>query len=105
MAVAERLSVDPGRLADLCAAWRIAEMWVFGSALRDDLRDDSDVDLLVTFAPGTHPHIGDWLDMEERFAELFGRKVDLVERRAVEESPNYSRRRHILSNLERVYGP
>ena len=41
--------------------------------------------------------------MKEELVALFGREVDLVERRLVEESENYIRRKHILSNLETVY--
>lgn len=104
MSVAERLQVDRAHLADLCLRRGIDELCVFGSALGEDFHAESDVDLLVTFSPGTQPGLRDLLDMEEEFAALFGRRVDLVERRLVEESPNYIRRRHILGNLERVYG-
>jgi len=102
--VLKRLKVDAGRLAERCASWRVADLWVFGSALRDGFRDDSDVDLLVTFLPDSDPSFGDLFDMQEQFGALFGRSVDLVERKGVEESPNYIRRRNILGDLERVYG-
>ena len=36
-----------------CRHWRIIELAVFGSALRDDFGPESDIDFLVTFAPGT----------------------------------------------------
>ena len=43
------------------------------------------------------------LDMKEELDSLFGRAVDLVEKRLVEESRNYIRRKHILSHMEAVY--
>jgi predicted nucleotidyltransferase len=38
-------------LALFCRRWRITELALFGSVLRPDFRPDSDLDLLVTFAP------------------------------------------------------
>ena len=39
--------VDPGKLAAFCRKWKLAELALFGSALHDDFRPDSDVDVLV----------------------------------------------------------
>jgi hypothetical protein len=104
MTVIDRLHVDPEQLRNLCVRWGIAELWAFGSALRDDFTDGSDVDLLLTFLPQVHPSLHEWVEMEDQFAALFGRPVDLVERQAVEDSPNYIRRRSILTNLECLHG-
>jgi predicted nucleotidyltransferase len=49
---------------------------VFGSMCRDDARDDSDVDLLVTLAPGTSALALGGLLMDAQ--ELLGRRVDVV---------------------------
>jgi uncharacterized protein len=103
MPVIERLRVDEEKLRALCAAWQVRELSVFGSALRDDFGEGSDVDLLVTFAPGVRWRLRELMDLEDELAALFGRQIDLVEREAVEESPNYIRRRAILSSLETVY--
>jgi predicted nucleotidyltransferase len=48
-----RLGVEPEQIAEMCRKWRIAELSLFGSVLRDDFRPDSDVDVLVTFAPAS----------------------------------------------------
>ncbi|HHH41573.1 MAG TPA: DNA polymerase subunit beta [Chloroflexi bacterium] len=90
-------------IADFCHRWRIVEFAVFGSALREDFRPDSDVDVMVTFEPGVQWSFRQWLEMIRELEGIFGRKVDLVERRLVEESKNYIRRKHILNHLERVY--
>ncbi|MCS6938598.1 MAG: nucleotidyltransferase domain-containing protein [Roseiflexus sp.] len=99
------LQIDLPReaIADFCRRWRIVEFAIFGSALRDDFRPDSDVDILVTFEPGMQWTFQQWLTMVRELEEMFARKVDLVERSLVEQSENYIRRKHILSHLERIY--
>ncbi len=87
-----------------CQRWKIAELSVFGSALRDDFRADSDIDVLVSFSPGADWSILDHVQMEEELSAILGRPVDLVTRRAVERSPNWVRRRAILESAEPLYG-
>jgi predicted nucleotidyltransferase/uncharacterized protein with HEPN domain len=93
-----RLDLPAEELADFCRRWRVEELAVFGSALRDDFRPDSDVAFLVTFEPDAPWSLFDHVRMQDELAERLGRKVDLVERRAVESSPNWIRRRAILSS-------
>jgi len=95
--------VSPDRLDPLCRRWHVAELCLFGSALRDDFRPDSDIDLLVTFTSDAGWRARDLLRMQDDLETLFGRKVDLVERAAVEESENWIRRRHILEHAEPLY--
>jgi predicted nucleotidyltransferase len=96
-------SVSKDRLVEFCRRWKISELSLFGSALREDFRPDSDVDLLVSFAPGVFWGFDDYLTMKEELEVLFGRAVHLVERRLVETSENYIRRKHILNHLELLY--
>jgi predicted nucleotidyltransferase len=98
-----KIPIPEDKLLDFCRRWKIVELSLFGSALREDFRPDSDVDLLVTFETGVSWGIDDFLAMKEELERLFGRAVDLVERRLVETSENYIRRRHILSHLEPLY--
>jgi uncharacterized protein len=91
------------RIADFCRKWEITELSVFGSVLRDDFRPDSDIDVLVTFAPSARWSLLDLVGMEEELAAILGRKVDLVERASVEKSPNFIRRRYVLESVEPVY--
>jgi predicted nucleotidyltransferase len=96
------LSAD--RLDEFCRKWHVAQLALFGSVLRHDFRPDSDIDVLVAFTPGSHRG---WLDREamaEELGQLFGKPVDLVDRQAVEESPNYIRRRSILQSARVIYG-
>jgi uncharacterized protein len=71
--------------------------------LRDDFRPDSDVDVLVTFAPDAHTTLFNMVDMQDELAELLGRKVDLISKRGIEHSRNYIRRKAILGSAEVFY--
>lgn len=97
------LSVSKDRIKDFCNRWNIKEFAVFGSILREDFRPDSDIDVMVSFAPGNSWRVDAILEMKEELQKIFGRRVDLVERRLVENNPNYIRRKHILNNLETIY--
>lgn len=90
------------QLSAFCRRWRITELALFGSALRDDFRLDSDVDLLVTFEPDAPWSMLDLVTMEFELEEMFGRGVDLVERAAIEQSDNWIRRRSILESAEPI---
>lgn len=98
-----RLGVTQEQIAAFCRKWAIVRFELFGSALRDDFDERSDVDVLVTFAAEGNVRLHDLLDMEEELQGLFGRKVDLVKRRLVEENPNWIRRRAILESARPVY--
>ena len=102
----ESLSVDLPReaLEAFCRKWKISELAVFGSALREDFRADSDVDFLVRFADGSRWSLWDVIAAEEELAQTLGRKVDLVERSTVEQSENWIRRKSILGSARTVYG-
>ena len=97
------LRIDHEQLEAYCRRWQIIELALFGSVLRDDFRPDSDVDVLVTFGPDARWTLFDLLHAEEELSALVGRPVDLVERKAVEGSENYIRRRHILDSAQSIY--
>jgi len=72
-----RLPVDRDQIAQFCRRHHIRKLALFGSVLRPDFRDDSDVDVLVEFEPG-HPvgliRLG---GIELELTELLGRRVDI----------------------------
>ncbi len=98
------LNITRHQLADFCQRWMVSELALFGSALRDDFRPESDVDILVSFAPGAEWSLLDHLRMQEELSELLGRKVDLVSKRAIERSGNWVRRSAILQSAQVLYG-
>jgi predicted nucleotidyltransferase len=97
------IEIPRKEIAEFCRRWRIEELSIFGSALREDFRPDSDVDVLVRFSPEARWGLFDLMHMEEELKAIFGREVDLVEWSAVEHSRNYVRRKAILNNLEPIY--
>ena len=90
-------------IAEFCRRHHIRRLDLFGSVLREDFRPDSDIDVLVKFEAGSEPGLLQFPDMERELEAIPNRKVDLVEREAVEQSENYIRRRHILRSLKPVY--
>jgi len=101
--IVARLGVTQEQIAAFCRRWQIVRFELFGSAVREDFDERSDIDVLVVFADDGKIRLHDLLDMEEELQGLFGRKVDLVKRRLVEENPNWIRRRGILSSTHLVY--
>jgi predicted nucleotidyltransferase len=97
------VNVSKNEIKAFCRRWNINELSGFGSILREDFRPESDVDVMVTFAPGTSWTVDHLLEMKEELKEIFGRRVDLVDRRLIVSSPNYIRRKHILDHLETIY--
>ncbi len=97
------IEVNLDRVAEYCRKWKVTELALFGSVLREDFRPDSDVDVLVTFAQDAKWSLFDLVEMQDELGQLLGRDVDLVEREAIEKSENYIRRKHILSNTEIIY--
>ncbi len=76
MFMGTRISLPTEAIAEFCRRNHILRLSVFGSALRDDFRPDSDIDILVEFEPGKTPGFA-FVGMQDELSELLGRKVDL----------------------------
>ncbi len=100
---AGHLDYDPEALRIFCEKWGVAELAVFGSVLRDDFRPDSDIDFLVTWAPGVKRTWRDIWAMKEELAGLFRRDAGIAQRHVVEADFNEIRRRTILESARVVY--
>ena len=98
-----KLNFDQGALNQLCRERGVSRLELFGSALREDFRPESDVDLLCTLRPDIRCTLLGWADLQLRLEELFGRPVDLVSRWAIERSQNPYRRNAILSTAKPLY--
>src|SRR5262245_47703355 len=72
------LQIPCEELADFCRRYQVRELALFGSMLRQDHRPDSDVDLLVSFAPAARITFLTLARMQRELEALLGRKVDLV---------------------------
>lgn len=102
-AIHPRVNVTYEQIEAYCRKWNIVRLELFGSILREDFDAESNVNVLVSFAPDARIGLFALVRMEDELRELLGRDVDLVEREAVEESPNWIRRKAILGSAHLVY--
>src|SRR5665647_835777 len=93
--IKSNVEIPLDKIEAFCCRWKIKKFALFGSVLRSDFRPDSNIDVLVSFAPDGGITFDNRVEMLDELAEIFGRQVDLIDRRAVELSENYIRRRHI----------
>ena len=94
------IEVPMDRVAAFCRKWAEAELSVFGSILREDFGPESDVDVLVSFSPGAGMTFEGYLEMRDELSAIFGRQIDLVEKRLI---TNPFRRHEILTNKRVLY--
>lgn len=90
------LPIPSEEIAKFCRRWRIRELALFGSALRDDFSSDSDLDFLVDFEQDTDWGLLEHIQMQQELEALVQRGVDLITRRALLRSPNWLLRQEIL---------
>jgi predicted nucleotidyltransferase len=99
------IELDTEALRGFCRKWRIREMEVFGSILRDDFGPQSDVDFLVSFGDGVRLTLTETIAMEDELSALIGRPVDVVlHSDLLDPDANPYRKAHILRNRQPVYG-
>jgi len=94
------ITISDEKIGELCRRHGIRKLAFFGSILRDDFRDDSDIDILVEFEPGVSVGFR-FFAIERELSELLGRKVDL-------NTPGFLGehiRNEALADAEALYGP
>ena len=101
--VLQALDIPYKEIEMFCQRWQVAELAIFGSALRQDFGAESDVDILIAFPKATRRGLFDLVRMQKELESIFGRDVDLVEKAAVEKSENYIRRNEILNKAYVVF--
>jgi hypothetical protein len=99
----DRLGISPDQLYKYCQRWKIAELSIFGSALTNDFHQDSDIDMLITFAPDARKGLLTMAKMQRELEELLSRKVDLASKKSIEQSRNAVRRANILESAQVLY--
>ena len=75
------MEVDAAKLAGLCQRYGVTELSLFGSAVRGELRPDSDIDVIVEFDPAARLGIIKFESLVEALEDSAGRKIDLVAKR------------------------
>jgi len=97
------INIQKEKLSEICKRYKIIELALFGSALREDFTEKSDIDLLVEFMPDSGITLFNIVDLKDEFEKLFGRDVDIVPKNAVKKSRNYLRKNAILKNYKVIY--
>ena len=97
------VEIPDNQLKQFCQRWKVSELAIFGSALREDYQQDSDVDILISFEPEYQWGLFDLVNMENELKTIFGKEIDLVEKNAVENSRNYIRRKGILDGAQIIF--
>lgn len=72
------MHIDGPALAELCRRYGVKELSLFGSAIRGEMRPDSDIDIMVEFEPGVRIGLIKFESLVDELEALTGRKVDLV---------------------------
>ncbi len=91
-------------LEKFCQRWKVIRFEIFGSDIRDDFNEMSDIDLLEEYHPDFHRTLSDMEEMQQEIEELFQRPVDLITRKTIERSQNPYKRHNILDNAVVIYG-
>ena len=95
-----RITLPQEKIEAFCRKWKVSELSLFGSVLSAEFRPDSDIDVLISFVADAGWGLFDFVDMLDELEDIFGRKVDMVEKEALR---NPFRRKRILSSKEVVY--
>ncbi len=103
MHIQTAITLPSQEIDGFCRRRNVIELALFGSVLRQDFNAESDVDVLVTFAPGVVYTFRQLTAMQDELETILGRPVDLLDKEAVQQSPNYIRRKAILHSAEVVY--
>src|SRR5437660_1536469 len=93
------IAISPEMLRQLCEKYSVRELSVFGSALRDDFNEKSDIDLLVEFLPDAWITFPKLLHLEREFASALGRHVDLVPKNGL----RYKMKEQVLAEAQILY--
>jgi hypothetical protein len=98
-----RLGLKSSEIVAFCQHWGIVKMSLFGSILRDDFRADSDIDLLITFAPNVRQGLLTLAQIKNTLESRLQRPIDLVLEASVKMSDNWMRQQEILSTAQTIY--
>ena len=96
-------AIPPKDIIRFCQRWQVSELALFGSVLRPDFKPESDVDVLISFYGTANWGLFDHVQMRLDLEAIFQRKVDLVTRRALEQTRNELLRKHILKTARVIF--
>ncbi|GAB4240895.1 MAG: hypothetical protein Kow0049_29080 [Stanieria sp.] len=98
-----RLGISTEKIAQFCQRWNITELLLFGSVLSDQFHAQSDIDILIRFAPNARQGLLTLAKIKHELEETTGRRVDLALKESIENSENWIRRHEILKTAQVIY--
>jgi predicted nucleotidyltransferase len=96
-------SIPQEEIIRFCQRWQVREFALFGSVVGGGFKPESDVDVLISFKVTSHWGLFDHVQMRLDLESIFNRKVDLVTRRALEQTQNSLLREHILNTAKVIF--
>ncbi|MBF2056822.1 MAG: nucleotidyltransferase domain-containing protein [Cyanobacterium sp. T60_A2020_053] len=99
----QRLKIEPQELINFCQENHIAELAVFGSILRDDFNNQSDIDFLITYSPLANRGLLEKIALKEKLEKMCHRPVDLVSKNTIKNSKNWLKKQTILNSCQVIY--
>ena len=97
------IDLDSPPVREFCRTWKIKELAVFGSIVRDDFGPESDIDFVVDHEEDAVWDLSDSADMRRDLSAILGRDVDVLTRNALNRSDNWLFRKIVLTEMETVY--
>jgi uncharacterized protein len=95
-------AINLDRIARFCSKYEVSAFYLFGSILRSDFDDESDVDVMIERDSFSDFH--QRCRMEEELTSIFQRRVDLVLRKTIDsKATNKHRRKAILSTAQKIF--
>lgn len=94
-----KIEVSERKLKEFCQRYHVQRLALFGSVLRDDFRQDSDIDVLVVFDPSARITFMTLGKMKRELSVIFQRSVDLVPQEGLKPAI----RDAVLSSAQEVY--
>src|ERR1041385_3234760 len=101
--ITKEIDLKSESIREFCSRWKIKELSVFGSILRDDFGPGSDIDFMVDYEAEADWDLFDHFRMQDERASIVGREVDVLDREGLESSENRFLKKEILSSVERGY--
>ena len=93
------IRIDREAIEKFCREHHIRKMALFGSVLRSDFRDESDVDILVEFDKDMEPGLIGLGSMESALSDIIGRPVEM----RTPEDLSKLFRQEVISSAEVLY--
>lgn len=68
----------------VCATYKVDELYVFGSVLKDNFKPESDIDFIVSIASKDPiEYAENYFALSFELERIFNRKIDLLEQKAI----------------------